>query len=287
MFDLHPKHVMTDQQNLGLGLSQGTTWNWGINCASVGSATSRVRSVWTWVSSNFGNTPSQVPLLLDVIFLPSFIGEFTQAPQLNQVVPGQTMLHEPNVTDVNQPSLLGKIELDTSRNRVGLNILYNNDKGVITQIHQDGLVTAKFGNMSLQLNPKFFTRTKTIFQIYSIEGVAFSFGINFLPAGHGHTLVWDPSGGNVRSLSTLECWLISGGTLSEFPHLQLTEGDYTTLFTSHNPLEFANYQFSLVLGLLNYKFLGVLEKMRTGKSDVSLYPHSILKRCPRENTHEI
>ena len=159
----------------------------------------------------------QIPLLSDLNFLPSKVKEFFQPYSDNLVVPGTTLIHEPNTHDVNIPTLIGKLELDSNCIRVGTNISHDNDKGVIIQVHPSSNFTVKFGGRCKCLNEPDIQPLKTAFRIYIDGGISFSFGGPVKPAGHGHTLIWDSPNQVVRCLSALECWLISGGSTADFP----------------------------------------------------------------------
>ena len=219
VFDIHPKHIITNQQSKLLGLEEGTTWTWEINSSSLGSATSRIRSVIVWAHKTFDYIPTQVPILLEIISLPTVIKEFLQTCTQEQVVPGHTIIHEPNLADTDSPTLLGKIELDLPQPVVGMNILSKGEKGNIVNVLGQGSFEAIFGKDSRKytITEGTYEPIKTTFQVYSSEGVAFPFGNCFKPAGHGHTLIWDLDLNVTRNLSTLECWLISGGGKLDFP----------------------------------------------------------------------
>ena len=131
-FDLHPKHVLTHRQQVGLKLLEFTTWHWELDCSSIGAPQSRVRKLWFVVSPEYGPCPSKVPLNLLQFLLPTFLDEFLTPFQQHQIVQGTTLLHKPNLTDVLKPIPLGNITLNPDYLQVGHSILFQGVKGVIT-----------------------------------------------------------------------------------------------------------------------------------------------------------
>ena len=118
----------------------------------------------------FGGNPSHVPLLLDSISPPSFLSEFLQNTYPDQILNGRAMLREPDLSDTSNPTLLGRLELDLAIHKVGLNVSYNFDNGVITQIHSDGQVDCKFGDRCKNSKSRQVKPLRTIFQICSTHG---------------------------------------------------------------------------------------------------------------------
>ena len=72
-FDLHPKHLLTNQKKSQLKLNDFTTWNWDLNCASVGAPQARTRTIWFAVSPEFEPCPNKVPLRLSHFHYPLFL----------------------------------------------------------------------------------------------------------------------------------------------------------------------------------------------------------------------
>ena len=65
---------------------------------------------------------------------------------------------------------------------------------------------------------------------FIVDGTAFPMGKHSTPAGFGHTLVFGPENVCVRKLSTLECWLLSGGNSSNFQAPNLPLGQWGSIF---------------------------------------------------------
>ena len=61
--------------------------------------------------------------------------------------------------------------------------------------------------------------------IYNSEGVSSPLGGQIPPSGFAHTIISDTNYQKARSLSTLERWLLAGGTIVSFPGDSLAFGE--------------------------------------------------------------
>ena len=124
-------------------------------------------------------------------------------------------------------------------------------------------------------------------KFYNAEGVSFPLGHLFAPSGFGHTLFFDPPYKKIRSLSTLGCWLLIGGTIAQFPQSGPTEGEFGKLPTHFNHPEVYFYEVEIAAGICNYS-TAVLSHDRSGQtsfSDKSL--HNLGKGYNRHRTSDL
>ena len=255
-FDVHPLFVLPNPMKQKLFSPFPAVWGWVANCCWYGAAQSRLRHLRITSHKFSVNTPVQVPILLGPIQLPKTIREYLQPLCVEDVLVGDVKVHETTLNHIREPLLLGCISPE--------------------KVSQDAVSLAPSENIVEFPMQKFGVALK----ISSVDGTSFPMGEHSSPAGFGHTLVYDPENVCVRRLSTLECWLLSGGSCSNFIGEDVSNSRLESIFLNFNPPEFCWFVLSLTFGISQHHLPGS-DSHRVGSFSLNVY-NPILAMPQRE-----
>ena len=187
--------------------------DWEINISRYGAAQPRQRHLWITSHKRSKVTPSQVPILLGPTQLPKTLRGYLQVSDPNDVIEGSETFYETQFGDVRNPFLLGVVSVENvSANTVSLVL-----------------------SVDSSCDPVSTNKTKQ-FKFFSVDGPSFPLGKFATPAGHGHTLIFDPNNSCVRRLSLLKCWLLAGGNKTDFCANLFPTEQWASLFLHYNHL---------------------------------------------------
>ena len=216
VFDAHPKrnfprHVTDALRN------HRTNWSWELNTSALGSPQSRLRSIHVSVLGKVPPKSQMAILYLLEVYLPLSITNIMDYKPIDvNLLEGDFQVKSASPVSVFEPTGLGYIHIP--RDRVSLGVRWQR-LGVeyVVKSANKGKVVVRSPLKELSFNLEEGKCLPTNYQVFSPHGVSFPVSTESWPSGIGHTLIFDSSLGRVRSLSMMECWLLQGGAVSDYP----------------------------------------------------------------------
>ena len=134
-----------------------------------------------------------------------------QGPGQSNILEGEFCVAHSFVSDLFNPSQLGRIQLPPNTLSLGTKVLADNTEAILREKVDDQRPIVLTGGKNRIVNNALIKPLSARYLVCDTNGVAFPFGEEFYPSGVGHTLIFDPHAGCVRSLSLRECWFAQGG----------------------------------------------------------------------------